>query len=69
MTKGNDLYKFINMLEAAKIEYTYETNDEGSRSSVTIEAKDGPNNLGYANFLTEFTFDESGNLLKVGIWE
>lgn len=30
---------------------------------------DKVNVIGYRDFLTEFYFDDSGNLLKMGIWE
>lgn len=63
-----DRKTLIGMLTRAKIEYQLGVG-EFENDLVTVYAKQGPNNLGYNGFLTEFVFDGEGRLIRMGSWE
>jgi hypothetical protein len=73
----NELQNFLFMLNRAKVPHKYErvevepgVTTPGAFWKVTIDAEGGEGPaVGYSCFFTEFTFNEHGHLLQVGIWE
>jgi len=44
--------------------------DKDKKGNIVYELiQDDKKVIGYCGFYTDFTFDKSGNLIKIGIWE
>jgi hypothetical protein len=55
------------MLDRAGVVHKHQDGDDPG--VLTIEAKDGARNEGYAYFIAQFIFREDGSLDHVGVWE
>jgi hypothetical protein len=65
-----DLEQFKAMLDRAKVPYETGNNvDHMVVIKISAEWADTPQVRGWTGFFTQFTFDNSGNLEYVGIWE
>lgn len=62
-----NLENFTNILLKASV--VFEINENEDFIDISIEAQQGPNNLGYVGFVTTFRFNKDGTLLNVGVWE
>ncbi len=67
----SDLDTIKAMLDRSGIKYRgpedWEVPEEGS--VLIVREGDGPNNVGYSDFLTKLHFDEDGALISWGTWE
>lgn len=57
---------FLNMLKQAGVVYTESRDRE--ETIVKIEGCAGPNNDGWSDLCTRFSFNAGGDLTYVGIW-
>lgn len=55
------------MLDRAGV--VHKVQDGDKPGVLTIEAKDGERNDGYAGFIAQFIFRDDGSLHRVGVWE